>query len=290
MKIDLHVHSLFSDGGVYYPDEILELAAREGVTAFSFVEHDTLASLDEARRAAERLGIDYLAGIEIEARWLGAPGPGPVALHLLAYLFDETEPRVAAFVQRLVADFEHNVRAVIGEFHRRGADVSYDDLAHELAARRPGRPAPVPGRCAARRRLVELGLCEDGADAQARYIAIRERHPDIIPPPSAAEAVEAMKAGGAVMFLAHPAQYRIDEGPVTEEHLRALFDMGIDGVEIREWDDPASPYRVYEQTADRLGRPVTTGTDGHAPLSPGAALGVEVRRDIVAEMREWKEG
>src|SRR5690606_27007047 len=78
---DLHTHSIHSDGTTT-PREVVELAHEIGLAGFALTDHDTTDGWDEAREHAERLGIDFLPGMEITTR------DGHRSTHLLAYGLD----------------------------------------------------------------------------------------------------------------------------------------------------------------------------------------------------------
>ena len=80
-KIDLHTHTLHSDG-ILTPRELIALAARKGLGALALTDHDTLAGLEEAQIAAEAYHIEFIPGIEISALYSGRE------LHLLGLFID----------------------------------------------------------------------------------------------------------------------------------------------------------------------------------------------------------
>ena len=61
--IDLHVHSMFSDG-TFTPRQIVALARERELSAIALTDHDTVNGLDEAMSAGEELGIEIVPGIE----------------------------------------------------------------------------------------------------------------------------------------------------------------------------------------------------------------------------------
>ena len=63
--VDLHCHSSASSGAIGTPMKATSFFRDAGFAAFSLTEHDTLSSLDAAREAAEREGVEYLPGIEM---------------------------------------------------------------------------------------------------------------------------------------------------------------------------------------------------------------------------------
>ena len=51
MKIDLHNHTKYSDG-LYTPEELINIAIKEGVGCFAITDHDSVFSCDEIQEAA----------------------------------------------------------------------------------------------------------------------------------------------------------------------------------------------------------------------------------------------
>ena len=64
MKVDLHCHSTASDG-VIEPAEVVARAHGRGVELLALTDHDTLEGLDEARQAADGLGLRLVNGVEL---------------------------------------------------------------------------------------------------------------------------------------------------------------------------------------------------------------------------------
>ena len=79
--IDLHTHTRFSDGSLT-PTEVVELAAREGLSAVAITDHDSIGGLEEALAAGERLGIEVVPGVELNLEH------EQVTMDLLGYFFD----------------------------------------------------------------------------------------------------------------------------------------------------------------------------------------------------------
>ena len=62
--IDLHVHSIVSDGS-YTPAEIARLAAQKGLGGFALTDRESIQGIDEAAGEARRLGVSFLPGVEM---------------------------------------------------------------------------------------------------------------------------------------------------------------------------------------------------------------------------------
>src|SRR2546430_6757559 len=94
MRIDLHAHSTASDG-TCTPAELVTAAADAGLDVVAITDHDTTAGW-AAAEAALPSGLTLVRGAELSCRWYGADPP--IALHLLAYLFDPADAALAAGV------------------------------------------------------------------------------------------------------------------------------------------------------------------------------------------------
>ena len=64
MIIDLHNHSYYSDG-VLSPTEVVHLAKEQGCDVFALTDHDTVDGLAEAKTEADRLGMQFITGVEV---------------------------------------------------------------------------------------------------------------------------------------------------------------------------------------------------------------------------------
>lgn len=86
-RIDLHVHTLASDGSDA-PETVVRKAAAAGLRAVAITDHDTFAGLPEALAAGTARGIEVVPGVELSTVW------GGEEVHLLGYYMD-TDPRCA---------------------------------------------------------------------------------------------------------------------------------------------------------------------------------------------------
>ena len=64
MKIDLHIHSPCSDGRMSL-EEIFEEAQKREIGLISITDHDSIDCQEPAKILADRYGIYYLYGLEL---------------------------------------------------------------------------------------------------------------------------------------------------------------------------------------------------------------------------------
>ena len=77
-RIDLHVHTLASDGSDA-PETVVRKAAAAGLRAVAITDHDTFAGLPEALAAGTARGIEVVPGVELSTVW-GGEGGAPARL------------------------------------------------------------------------------------------------------------------------------------------------------------------------------------------------------------------
>jgi predicted metal-dependent phosphoesterase TrpH len=66
MRVDLHVHSLFSDGS-QHPVEIVQAAMKREVSILSICDHYTIDSYDALFSACKSNKIKVVLGVELDA-------------------------------------------------------------------------------------------------------------------------------------------------------------------------------------------------------------------------------
>jgi 3',5'-nucleoside bisphosphate phosphatase len=85
MLIDLQLHSSYSDGRMS-PTELAKFISRQGVKVASLTDHNTVAGLEEFKRACRRHKIKPVSGMEFYVRY------GRQKFNLLWYNFDDQDP------------------------------------------------------------------------------------------------------------------------------------------------------------------------------------------------------
>ncbi|HDI01694.1 MAG TPA: PHP domain-containing protein [Candidatus Bathyarchaeota archaeon] len=68
LKLDLHVHTVYSLDATIRPREAILWARRAGLDGLAITDHNTLAGARKAERLASRYGLLVLPGMEIETR------------------------------------------------------------------------------------------------------------------------------------------------------------------------------------------------------------------------------
>ena len=244
--IDLHLHTTASDGALT-PSQLVERAARCGITVLSITDHDTTAGVAEGQAAADRHGLTLVPGIEITAVERGRD------VHVLGYFIDPHHAALAEFLVRQRADRLRRVIDIGARLSELGCPIDTDALVQEAVAsggRSVGRPRVADA-------LVAAGHARDRDDAFARLLgtdcpAFIPRSGEI---PEAVVAV--IRRAGGIASLAHPVHLKNDD------LIRRLADAGLQAIEARHRDHDADTERHYRELAARFNMAVTGGSDFH---------------------------
>jgi predicted metal-dependent phosphoesterase TrpH len=132
-SIDLHAHTTHSDGSAS-PEELIALASAKRARAVAITDHDTVSAISEARAAADRFGIEFVAGIEISAEY------SPGTMHILGYCIDEQSRSLALKLDELRQARERRNPQIADRLKALGFDISYDEVVKVAGNQIVGRP------------------------------------------------------------------------------------------------------------------------------------------------------
>ncbi len=249
-RIDLHTHSTASDGTLT-PARLVAAGAEAGLDVMALTDHDTTGGW-AAAAAARPPGLSLVRGAELSCRWHGTDPAIP--LHLLAYLFDPEEPKLAAGLARVRADREERGERIVELLRADGVDISWPEVMGYAAGGSVGRPHIAQA-------LIRAGLVATTNEAFAsRWLGARYFVPkadlDVF------DAVRLVRAAGGVPVFAHPRATR--RGRIVPDQLIVdLTAAGLYGLEADHEDHSPEERRHVRALAERLGLVVTGSSDFH---------------------------
>ncbi|WP_035857505.1 PHP domain-containing protein [Cryptosporangium arvum] len=269
-RIDLHTHSTASDGTVR-PEQLVVDAVAAGLDVIGLTDHDTTAGWRPALDALPP-GLTLVTGAELSCLWNPERG-WPISLHLLAYLFDATEPAFAAERAMLRASRLTRAEEMVGMLVADGAPITWEGVLAIADGAPVGRPHIAQA-------LVAAGVVRDVPEAFAsEWLGARYRVPkrDI----EVLEALRLVRGAGGVTVLAHPKASK--RGRVIDDSVYAeLAAAGLNGVEVDHPDhEPAERASLAGIAAD-LGL-LTTGSSDFHGTNKTVRLGENTTRPEVYE-------
>ncbi len=259
LPVDLHCHSVFSDG-VLSPAELAERAHAHGVQLWALTDHDELAGLSQAREHAQNLGMRFVDGVEISVTWAGQ------TVHIVGLGIDPGNTLLRESLRTIRAGRQVRARAMGDRLAALGFDHAY-----EGALPFAGNPELI-SRTHFARFLVQQGHCADLNDAFRRYLG--EGKPAFVPTQwaSLAQAVDWILQAGGKAVIAHPGRYEFDD---TRYHAlyTQFLELGGVGIEVLTGSHSPHEYAVYAQVARTYGFQVSCGSDFHGPREGRIDLG-----------------
>jgi len=260
MRADLHSHSTASDG-TESPAEVMRRAGTAGLDVIALTDHDTVAGHREAATALPA-GLTLLPGMELSCRLEGH------SVHLLAYLFDPTNERLAGEMAEIRESRLHRARAMVAKLAALGAPVTWEQVS-EIAA------GGVVGRPHIARALVDAGVVPTVADAfTPEWIGPGGRAHVARYALDPARAVRLVRGAGGVSVLAHP-RGSARGWRTPDEVVEELASVGLTGIEVYHPQHDERERGALAELAGRLGLVATGGSDDHGELT-GYRLGTEV--------------
>lgn len=260
MRADLHSHSSVSDG-TDAPAEVMRRAGAAQLDVIALTDHDTVAGHWEASGALPA-GVTMLPGMELSCRL------GGHSVHLLAYLFDPANERLAGEMAEIRESRLHRARAMVDKLSALGAPVTWDQVS-EIAA------GGVVGRPHIARALVAAGVVPTVADAfTPEWIGPGGRAHVARYALDPARAVRLVRTAGGVTVLAHP-RGATRGWRTPDEVIEELADAGLTGIEVNHPQHDEAERKLLTELASRLDLVASGGSDDHGSLT-GYRLGTEV--------------
>ncbi|HKS44255.1 MAG TPA: PHP domain-containing protein [Amycolatopsis sp.] len=251
MRIDLHTHSVVSDG-TETPGEVVAAAARAGLDVVALTDHDTTAGWMAAVEALPT-GLTFVPGAELSCV-SSFDGGRPVSVHLLAYLFDPTSPALVAEQRRLRLERRTRLHAMAVRMADDGLPIDADEVLGLLPGDSPaGRPHLAQA-------LIRAGLVSTVAEAFARYLNAGRGYYVPRRETPVETAIDMINAAGGVTVFAHPRRHG---RTVSAEAIAALAEYGLTGVEVDHPDHDAETRAELRGLARELGLVQTGSSDYH---------------------------
>lgn len=257
-KVDLHVHSTYSDG-TKTPKELIEIAEKEGLSAIALTDHDTLDGIPAALAASDKSPVELIPGVELSTNF------DRTEVHIVGLFLDYTNNEINNYLARQrQSRIDRNIQ-MCQKFCDIGINITYDKMC-ELY------PDAVITRAHFADYLVKNKYTGDRNEAFDRYLSPGKpcyvsRHK--VDPK---DAVNIIHAAHGVAVLAHPVLYHLGK-----EQMNALLDnvcsAGIDGIEAIYSTYKPADERYIRTLAKEHNLLISGGSDYHGDNKPHIQLG-----------------
>jgi predicted metal-dependent phosphoesterase TrpH len=259
MNIDLHCHSVVSDG-VLAPAELVARARANGVQWLALTDHDELSGLAEARNQAAALGLGFINGVEISVTWAG------ITVHIVGLRVDPGNAELQAGLASVRSGRMRRAEKMAEELSTVGIEGSLE------GALRYAENSAIVGRTHFARFLVASGHARDVKDVFQNYLV--KGKPGYVPHQWATlgEAVAWIHAAGGAAVIAHPGRYK--SSPLEVRKLLTDFrELGGEGIEVVTGSHSPEQYSQFAALAQEFGLLASRGSDFHGPGESKVDLG-----------------
>jgi predicted metal-dependent phosphoesterase TrpH len=255
MKVDMHMHTYFSDGTMS-PEEIVQKAKTREVGILAITDHNKLESWEELQKAAAKEGIIPIRGVEINAAYKDK------VLHLLAYGFED-HTKLFELIDLADREMQRMSDDLIVNLSKIDERVSLEDFnAYEYDRRKGGWKGL--------HYLLERGLTTKLFEGFRFY---REHGCDFPEYhfPAIEELCKNIKEAGGYSVLAHPMSYFKE---LNEEELIAVLEdlrsKGLTGIECYYPTHSESMTQTCVDFCKKYNMLITTGSDEHGEFGKEA--------------------
>lgn len=257
MCVDLHTHSIYSDGTAT-PEELVQMAAVLQLNGLALTDHDTMEGCERAVSAGKELGVPVIPGLEISCTH------GAFSLHILGYLVDPEHEILREKLLQIQKGRQERNRKILERLVDLDIDITKKELERLSGCGQTGRPHIA-------RLLIARKIVPDINSAFRRFLgkgkpAYAERFSF-----SAAETIAFIHLAGGVAVLAHPG--KIDPSMHTQPRLiNELAERKLDGLEIYYPSHPRKVQKKLHRLAQQHNLLTTGGSDYHGGNRPNNNL------------------
>ena len=278
-KIDLHVHSLVSDGS-FSPGELAVHAKEQGISAFALTDHDVIAGCTEAAEAAAAAGVEFINGMELTADFQG------LKIHVVCLGFDEENPAFQAMYKKIRAIKEGRIEDIIEFVRRKGLDISLEKVQQFTYK-------GLLDRYAVMRYLVSLHLYDRAQPLWDNYLDPAVVEMGLNFNITAEEALPVIHEAGGVTSLAHFHKNiglgSLDSRQQQEQAIVELHHLGLDGMERFYPNYSAEDAEFAAEMIRKYDLLPTGGTDFHGTNRPGIEMGSGLNGNIAVPYEFFQE-
>ena len=284
-KIDLHMHSYFSDDGEFSPEEIIDKAIKNNLNVISITDHNSVKANPIALEYTKDKNISYIPGIEIDCQHNG------LNLHLLGYNFD--------FTKNCFADLEENIirqeqEAGIKRIQKIKEVTNLYLEDEDVLNKAPN--GIIPGELIAEVLLADERNKDSEILSPYRKGGTRSDMPYVnfywdyfsqgkpayvhIEYISLSDAIKMIKDNGGISIIAHPGNNLKNDLNVIDD----LIKEGIDGIEVFSSYHSKDTIDFFYNKAINNKLLITCGTDFHGKNKPNIEIGkfgYEIDSDLI---------
>ena len=248
MKIDLHIHTSYSDG-VFSPEKIVDTVIEAGLGAIAITDHDNILSYNLAKTYANDKSLEIIPGVEINTLYKG------YEVHILGYFMDLENSdfqKLLKTQQQARVKQTKEILALLAK--KEGIKISFESIVKQVAQ------GGSIGRPHIAKAITNAGGTSSIIEAYNKYINDESNVYIQRKTVSPFDAVEVIYDAGGIPVFAHP--YDVD---IADQLTKEMMNFGLRGIEAYHRKHSPAIIEYFSTLAEKYGLIVTGGSDFHAP-------------------------
>ena len=248
MKVDLHIHTSYSDG-VFSPEKIVDTAIDAGLGAIAITDHDNVLSYNIAKEHAKDKSLEILPGVEINTLYKG------YEVHILGYFMDLNNSDFQKLIKTQQQARIKQTKEILALLAKKeGIKIPYENIIKQVAE------GGSIGRPHIAKAITNAGGTSSVIEAYNKYI--NDDSPVYVQRKTVSpfEAVEVIYEAGGIPVFAHP--YDVD---IADNLAKEMMNFGLRGLEAYHRKHSPAIIEYFSTLAEKYGLIVTGGSDFHAP-------------------------
>lgn len=255
MKLDLHVHSYYSDG-IFAPEKIVDLALERNLDGIALTDHDSVSGIEKIiEYTKEKSNFHFIPGIEFSCTYKGEE------VHILGYYIDHKNKKLLELVSNIYDSRKKRGLKMIEKLKGASIDINLSDL--NIIEN-----IDFIGRVQVARALVKKYYAKDLQDAFNKFLIpgkigyVDRFKLDI------KDAIKIINEANGISVIAHPGIIR----KYQEESLLYAIKAGVQGIECIHSKHDKSIRNHFIKIAKEKKLLITGGSDCHGELINGDLL------------------
>ena len=253
--IDLHSHSIYSDGELT-PIELLNMAKKKNIGTFAITDHDELSGIRELRnkyqKEIDESGIKVINGIEITVK------VDKGNMHILGYDIDLDNKELNNALIELKTNSFYSIMGYLNDLRREyNITFSFEEIKELFnTVGNIGRPQIAF-------LLIKHGYVSSVKEAFDKYLEssherMRQYDKKITPE----ECIGLIKNANGYAILAHPYSLELNDEELFNR-IKELVSYGLDGLEVYHSNNTSYQREYYMKIVNDLNLVYTVGSDFH---------------------------
>lgn len=256
--IDLHMHSIYSDGDLT-PDELVTMAEKQNISTISITDHDNVLAYNHLNKNSN---VEVIPGIELSASdQIGR-------MHILGLGINPKDKELVNKMEELRQNSIDKFLLIVEYIKKQGIIVCDKDIS--LLINKVG----DVGRQDIAKLLIDYGYVETVQEAFDKYLIDAYNHTkknrrDLSP----AECIELINKSGGIAILAHPISLKRDNKNLERLIVQMIY-YGLDGIEVYHSNHSLEQMKYYKYLVEKYKLLYSVGSDYHGIIAkPDIVMG-----------------